>query len=124
MPTICPMCESDIEHLLHIFFDCKFALDCWQVVGLSFNMQLVEWAPGWLMDRISNEDEGQVIKIAEVLWCIWFTRNKKIWEGQNIPSKIAMEISAKMVRDWQARIERKTAAQIQPVQYREYNNTK
>lgn len=36
------MCERDIEHLLHIFFDCKFAKDCWQVMNLEFNMANVE----------------------------------------------------------------------------------
>lgn len=64
------MCENDIEHLLHIFFDCKFALECWQIAGLNFGMQSVEWAPGWILNRITNEDEGTVIQIAEVLWCI------------------------------------------------------
>lgn len=30
-PIICLMCEHDIEHVLHLFFDCEFARSCWQV---------------------------------------------------------------------------------------------
>lgn len=31
---ICLMCNTDVEHMLHIFFfDCKFASDCWEKNG-------------------------------------------------------------------------------------------
>lgn len=107
VPITCPMCESDTEHLSHIFFDCKFAVECWQIAGLSFDMQNVEWVHDWLLDKISNEDEETVIKIAEILYCIWFVRNKKVWEGLVIPASVAMEISVRQVKDWQAAMERK-----------------
>ena len=28
VPIICPMCNSDVEHLLYVFFDCHFAAYC------------------------------------------------------------------------------------------------
>lgn len=80
MPTICPLCNHDVEHLLHLFFDYKFVAECWESNGLQFDMQVVDWAPRWLIDKISNEAEGTIIKIVEVLWCIWFARNRKVWE--------------------------------------------
>lgn len=109
VPTICPMCEEDIEHLLHIFFDCKFSMECWRIEGLIFDIQSVEWAPGWLLDRIANEDKDTVNKIAEVLWCLWFVRNKKVWEGQVFTAQVAMEISFKQVKDWQEAIKSKAS---------------
>lgn len=30
LPLNCPMCNSDVEDLLHVFFACPFALACWQ----------------------------------------------------------------------------------------------
>lgn len=27
---LCPMCGLDVEHLLHIFLDCKFTKECWR----------------------------------------------------------------------------------------------
>lgn len=31
LPIVCPMCETDVEHLLHVFFDCNFAFACCRV---------------------------------------------------------------------------------------------
>lgn len=42
---ICPMCERDIEHLVHLFFDCSFAKECWCNSGLSYDLQLEEDVP-------------------------------------------------------------------------------
>lgn len=39
---LCPMCDNDVEHLLHVFFDCQFASQCWAYAGLSYDMSLVE----------------------------------------------------------------------------------
>ena len=44
-PITCPMCEGDIEHLLHVFFDCTFAQQCWSTAGLNLDMRLVDSAP-------------------------------------------------------------------------------
>lgn len=81
--------------MLNIFFDCKFAMECWQNACLNFDMQSVEQALGWLLDRIYNKDEDTANKIVEVLWCIWFVTNKKFWEWQVVTTQIAMEISVK-----------------------------
>ncbi|XP_074374984.1 uncharacterized protein LOC141716683 [Apium graveolens] len=45
LPIICPMCNLDIEHKLHLFFNYIFAASCWQYVGLQFDMSKVESAP-------------------------------------------------------------------------------
>lgn len=39
---ICPMCSSDVEHLLHIFLDCDFVKACWEDMGLNYNTIAVE----------------------------------------------------------------------------------
>lgn len=42
LPITCPMCNADVEHLLHLFFDCHFAVQCWNYVGLVYDMRQVE----------------------------------------------------------------------------------
>ena len=61
------MCVGDIEHMLHIFFDCEFAKQCWQVAEMEFNMGDVESAPEWLLERLSSEPHEKLVKIATVL---------------------------------------------------------
>lgn len=51
---ICPMCENDVEHLLHIFFDCDSVKQYRRVMNLKFNMSSVENASEWLLQRSSR----------------------------------------------------------------------
>ena len=64
----CTMCTCDVEHLLHLFFDCNFALECWNRVGLVYNMMDVESTPEWLLNRLGSESEENLVKISAVLW--------------------------------------------------------
>lgn len=71
VPIICPMCDHDIEHLLHLFFDCPFAKACWQIADLSYSMMEVESAPKWLLDMISRDTAAILEQVASVLSGIW-----------------------------------------------------
>lgn len=53
-PIICPMCNVDIEHIRHLFFKCKYAVDFWQLSGLIVDLQAVESTPCWLLETISE----------------------------------------------------------------------
>ena len=73
IPISCSMCTGDIEHLIHLFFECNFARECWQFMGLSYDMGDVEFADVWLLDKLNSEQDQEVlIKIATVLWGVWF----------------------------------------------------
>lgn len=51
---ICPMCERDVEHLLHIFLDCNFGKDCWRTLGLEFNTDDVESCVDWVLRYLAT----------------------------------------------------------------------
>lgn len=42
LSILCPMCNTDVEHLLHIFFDCTFATQYWNLAGGGYDMHAVE----------------------------------------------------------------------------------
>lgn len=79
LPITWPMCGLDVEHKLHLFFDCSFASGCWQYVGLNYDMRQIEFAPDWLLHKLSTAEHDELVLIARVLWDIWFFRNKKVW---------------------------------------------
>lgn len=70
LPIICPMCDIDIEHMLHVFFDCPFATSCWEYVGLQYDMSLVEYAPEWLLQKLNSASHDELILIVRTLWGI------------------------------------------------------
>ena len=52
VPTLCPMCNSDVKHLLHIFLDCQCVARCWRHAGLQYDMASVKSAPEWLLQSV------------------------------------------------------------------------
>lgn len=38
VPVSCLMCDTDVEHLFHVFFDSGFATLCWQRIGIHYDM--------------------------------------------------------------------------------------
>lgn len=97
---MCPMCNLDVDHLLHSFFDCQFADSCWLSVGLKYNMEQVHSAPSWLLEKLETSRGDEVIRICTVLWGIWSWRNKKVWEDRIISPAAAMESSCRQVKEW------------------------
>lgn len=102
MPIMCPMCNSDIEHLLHVFFDCTFAKQCWQYAGMTLNMDQTEDAPTWLLNTLSTGKSESSIKVYMILWGIWTWRNKRVWESKSVSAAIAMENSFHHVSEWRS----------------------
>lgn len=107
VPISCVMCVGDVEHLLHLFFDCDFAKACWQKMVLSYNMWEIESAPAWLLDKLGIENGENLIKIVTILWGIWWARNKRFWEGKVITPDVVMSCSSKQVEDWREAQKRK-----------------
>lgn len=105
------MCEADVEHFLHVFFDCPFATQCWKYAGGSFDMQHVEFAPDWLINKLSNASGDDCFLIAKVLWGIWFFRNKRVWENKVVTHTVAMDWSSKFFSDWKKAKESKSKIQ-------------
>ena len=64
------MCETDVEHLLHIFLDCDFVKECWSLIGLDFEVSSIETAPGWVLYRLATKTTEDKIQIVKILWCI------------------------------------------------------
>lgn len=106
LPIMCPMCSIDVEHLLHVFFECDYARSCWHAVDLSYDMSEVVYAPEWLLYKLESSSQAEVIKISTVLWGIWFWRNKRVWEEKVINPAIAMETSCRNVQEWRKAKER------------------
>lgn len=100
VPWLCPMCDKDIEHLAHVFFDCDFAKQCWGKLGLNYDMSEVEFIPEWVLKKLTDAPVDEVVKVCVVLWGIWYWRNKKVWENRVVSPELAMEGSFRLVKDW------------------------
>lgn len=97
---ICPMCINDVEHVVHLFLECRFAKECWKVLGLEFDTSTVEYCSDWLLQKLKEEDKDMLVSIATGLWGIWAARNLKVWENKVVTPKLAVQWSSKEVTQW------------------------
>lgn len=54
-------------------------------------MQAVEFASDWFVHKINSVSIDEVIRIAKVLWGVWFFRIKKIWDHKTVTPVTAMD---------------------------------
>lgn len=99
IPIICHLCNTDVEHVRHLLLECSFAQRCWVVTGGEYDTTAVEYVSNWVLDRLINKTEGKLESMAQTLWGIWFSRNKRVWEGKESTPKVAMDIGSKMISD-------------------------
>ncbi|XP_074324401.1 uncharacterized protein LOC141661315 [Apium graveolens] len=99
-PIICPMCSADVEHLLHLFFECPYANSCWQTVGLSYDMREITSAPEWLLRKLETAKYNEVVKVCITLGGIWYWRNCKVWKDKYLNPSIVMANCFKVFKEW------------------------
>lgn len=94
------MCVGDVEHLLYLLFDYRFADLCWRKVALQYDMWNVENASVWLLSILCSKTHENIMKIVPVLWAIWFARNKIVWENKTLTLDGAVAWSLKQINEW------------------------
>lgn len=96
---LCPFCNSDVEHLKHVFIECQFARRCWGLVDANIDTSEVEELPHWLLERLSLATNNQLVSITQVMRGIWMAGNKCVWENKKLEPKIAMEVCLKLITE-------------------------
>ncbi|XP_074326804.1 uncharacterized protein LOC141664750 [Apium graveolens] len=100
VPIMCPMCNVEIEHLRHVFFECEFALSCWHSAELTLDTTNLYEADVWLLDKLETTSQSDSTKVCTVLYGIWYGRNKRVWENKVMSGETVMDICSKMLQDW------------------------
>ncbi|XP_074351614.1 uncharacterized protein LOC141690738 [Apium graveolens] len=89
-----------------------FVVGCWNHIGLTYDWSQTEFAPEWLIQKLSTTTNEEKVKICVVLWGIWHWRNKKVWEGKVVTPSFAMDSSFRMLSKWtQARKKHESSTQ-------------
>ena len=66
-----------------------------------------------LLNRLCSETSDNLIKVASVIWGVWWARNKCVWDGQKMSPAIAMHWSSKQITNWRQAQDKRKAARNQ-----------
>ncbi|CAN1347694.1 hypothetical protein LINPERPRIM_LOCUS41211 [Linum perenne] len=87
MTLACGCCDDGEESLEHLFLLCPVATRCWEVAGMSSEIQAAMLDGGgaadWLNRIISSPDRGRVQKGVALVWSLWRERNDRVWNRQS-----------------------------------------
>jgi len=104
-PTNCASCASTHEDLLHVFFECPFALQVWHMTGLWGSVQhalahtaSVTDAVFSLLEKLSTE---LAQRLSTVIWSLWKHRNIRVWDNVPETSVVVVDRARNMITDWQ-----------------------
>ncbi|XP_074373770.1 uncharacterized protein LOC141714129 [Apium graveolens] len=61
----------------------------------------MEYAPDWLVTFLASEPLKDLVTMSAILWGIWYTRNKRIFDDQNVPPAVVRTWCLKQVEEWQ-----------------------
>ncbi|KAK2427088.1 hypothetical protein QL285_025690 [Trifolium repens] len=82
-PEKCPLCLSNGEDELHLFFNCDSIREAWHVMGLDNIIQsrlhLLTNARNLIFDICRNESKLEADKVVALLWFAWRKSNNKVW---------------------------------------------
>ena len=83
----CVLCQSAaVEDLMHLFFLCPFAQNCWSLLGITWDTTLSLEAM-FIRAKLDYQGSCFMEKFLYAAWHIWKQRNGFIFE-QKIPSFI------------------------------------
>lgn len=81
----CPWCRREVETDAHVLFACDFARSVWFSAGLQHIVQFSQSEPAFMVIRRIFEacTKEQCVHVSTISWCIWYRRNKWVWDKCN-----------------------------------------
>jgi hypothetical protein len=104
-PTNCSSCDSTHEDILHVFFDCPFAIQVWNRTGLWSSVQHAlthtTSATDAIFSLLENLSAELSQRLSTVMWSLWKHRNLRVWDDVTETSVVVVERDRNMITDWQ-----------------------
>jgi len=88
-------CDADNEDVVHLLFECPFAVQVWQMSGLWHEIQQAITFGNSAADTIFyllqhfTLEQSQVL--AATIWSLWKHRNLQVWENKNEPCAMTVD---------------------------------
>ncbi|XP_060968743.1 uncharacterized protein LOC133036240 [Cannabis sativa] len=98
--TICPVCSSNNETILHRLVECSFARACWVNTGIDVDLEYVGTFTGWIEACFQTFEGDQRKIIAMTCWAIWKARNDCVWKEKSASVATVTVLALSMLEQW------------------------
>ncbi|XP_019198405.1 PREDICTED: uncharacterized protein LOC109192286 [Ipomoea nil] len=101
----CSMCQSEEETTSHLFINCSFAKECWDLSGIPVSTSVFPSFEFWVDHHVAMLDKDQCRLLLLICWRIWLARNNKIWNNKITTSRRLVEATKLFLADWNSALE-------------------
>ncbi|KAH9726440.1 reverse transcriptase domain-containing protein [Citrus sinensis] len=91
--TLCPICHSSSESILHILVTCHFAKSCWISSVIGFNGTCLTFVQ-WMEDLFGRCTLNDCSLAGMICWGLWLNRNNKVWKSVNGRVQSVLNVAA------------------------------
>lgn len=61
------MCNIDVKHVRHVFFECQFASNCWDCAECAFDTTELKVVSTWVLQMLGSESEERLEKLVKFM---------------------------------------------------------
>lgn len=99
---LCSWCHTCVEDDKHVLFDCSFALELWESVGLRhlITTQMHDSVIQILQQVFRSGTKEQLVMVGLVCWNLWNRRNCWVWDRLNTSVFGVKGRTYNMLEDW------------------------
>lgn len=88
--ALCPVCSQTMETIVHLFWECDIAKQCWQRVELWWNIHIRDvrvqhdlFKTIFLSQNSLPHTKSWKVMVAVNCWLIWKVTNEKVFKNKN-----------------------------------------
>ena len=100
---VCPICDEELESLIHALISCDFALSVWSLwqdcpIEVLLNAKVFND----LVFQISSSPDAKHLEFFfAISWSVWYNKNKLIHDESGLPPLQIREMAKNIVEDFQ-----------------------
>uniref|UniRef100_A0A803NQN9 Reverse transcriptase zinc-binding domain-containing protein n=1 Tax=Cannabis sativa TaxID=3483 RepID=A0A803NQN9_CANSA len=99
--TLCPVCSSADETILHALVECPTAATCWERTGIGTGLHQNCSFLVWCTDVFQQVDKAGKEIVVAVCWSLWNARNDKVWQGKIVGADGIVSSAKNFLNHWQ-----------------------
>ena len=96
--SLCPVCGSAEESVLHILVSCPLSAQVWNRVGTAqiSTSSFFQWVWGCFQ----TQDQEKQSLLAVVCWALWGARNKVVWNRVHTSAAAILTNASRFLYQW------------------------
>ncbi|XP_074374810.1 uncharacterized protein LOC141715234 [Apium graveolens] len=113
--SICPVCQQEVESILHNLVSCQFTQHCWLKVLPNFSYQGVTYFRTWLSRVLNIVDTRKHAEIITLCWSLWRSRKDLVWKQKTTTINKTVAATMQYLAQWRVIQDRSFVTPLQPL---------